>query len=131
MRTRGRSEWLVAALVVIVAVGSTIVAVKGWPLGGGIRFETPYQAVLLANGQAFFGRLENIGSSYPVLKDVYYVQTQVHPETKQVTNTLVRRGGELHGPDRMVLNASHIVLIEPVTENSQIAKLITELKKQQ
>ena len=95
-----------------------------------MRFDTPYQAVLLANGQAYFGRLENIGSSYPVLKDVYYVQTQVHPETKQVTNTLVRRGGELHGPDRMVLNASQIVLIEPVTENSQIAKLIAELKKQ-
>ena len=130
MRTRGRAEWLVAALVVIVAVGSTIVAVRGWPLGGRVRFETPYQAVLLANGQAYFGRLENIGSSYPVLKEVYYVQTQVHPETKQVTNTLVRRGGELHGPDRTVLNASQIVLIEPVAENSQIAKLIAELKKQ-
>jgi hypothetical protein len=52
------------------------------------------------------------------------MQTRVHPETKQVTNTLVRRGGELHGLDRMVLNASHIVLIEPVTDNSQIAKLI-------
>ena len=130
MRMRGRSEWIVAALVVIVAVGSTIVVVRGWPLGSGIRFETPYQAVLLANGQAFFGRLENIGASYPVLKDVYYVQTQLHPETKQTTNTLVRRGGELHGPDRMVLNASQIVLIEPVGENSQIAKLIAELKKQ-
>ena len=130
MRPPGRSEWLVAALIVVVVVGSVVVAVRGWPLGGRIKFETPYQAVLLANGQAYFGRLENIGSSYPVLKDVYYVQTQVHPETKQVTNTLVRRGGELHGPDRMVLNASQIVLIEPVSENSQIAKLIAELKKQ-
>jgi hypothetical protein len=130
MRPPGRSEWLVAALIVVVVVGSVVVAVRGWPLGGRMKFETPYQAVLLANGQAYFGRLENIGSSYPVLKDVYYVQTQVHPETKQVTNTLVRRGGELHGPDRMVLNASQIVLIEPVTENSQIAKLIAELKKQ-
>ena len=130
MRPPGRSEWLVAALIVVVVVGSTIVAVRGWPLGGRVKFETPYQAVLLANGQAYFGRLENIGSPYPVLKEVYYVQTQVHPETKQVTNTLVRRGGELHGPDRTVLNASQIVLIEPVAENSQIAKLIAELKKQ-
>jgi hypothetical protein len=130
MLKRGRLAWLVVGLVVVVVVGSAIVAARGWPIGGRIRFETTYQAVLLANGQAFFGRLENIGSSYPVLRDVYYVQTQVHPETKQVTNTLVRRGGELHGPDRMVLNASHIVLIEPVTDNSQIAKLIAELKKQ-
>src|SRR5215472_8790388 len=31
-----------------------------------------------------------------------YVQSQVNQDTKQVTNTLVKRGKELHGPDIMV-----------------------------
>ncbi len=76
------------------------------------------------------GRLEKLGSAYPVLTEVYYVQTQVNPEAKQVANTLVKRGKEWHAPERMILNASHILLVEPVTPDSTVAKLIDELKKQ-
>ena len=90
------------------------------------EFTTPYQAVVLVNGQAFFGRLENINSQYPVLRDVFYIQSQTNPETKQVNVSLVKRGGEWHAPDRMILNKQHVLLIEPVKEDSKIAKLIEE-----
>jgi hypothetical protein len=91
---------------------------------------TRYSAVFLTNQQVFFGKLENLGSAYPLLTDVYYVQTQVNPETNETKNTLIKRGNEWHGPDRMVLNAQHILFIEPVTQGSTVAKLIDELKKQ-
>lgn len=85
---------------------------------------TPYAAVLLDNGQVYYGKLANAGSNFPELTDVYYIQTQVNQETKTTTNILVRRGNEWHGPDRMFLNERHIILIEPVGTNSKVAELI-------
>lgn len=47
----------------------------------------------------------------------------------EVTNMLVRRGKEWHPPDRMIINAPQIVLIEPVTSGSRVAQLIAEASK--
>ena len=90
----------------------------------GPEINTPYAAVLLDNGQVYYGKLANAGSKFPELTDVYYIQSQVNQETKAVTNILVRRGNEWHGPDRMFLNERHVVLIEPVGTNSKVAELI-------
>jgi len=90
----------------------------------GPEVTTPYAAVLLDNGQVYYGKLTNAGSSFPEMTDVYYVQSQVNPDTKAVSNTLVRRGNEWHGPDRMFLNERHVVLIEPVGTSSKVAQLI-------
>lgn len=87
-------------------------------------FTTPYQAVVLTGGQVYYGKLENVSGLYPVLRDVFYVITKENPETKQVTNILVRRGKELHGPDYMVLNRTSILFAEPVGKDSEIAKSI-------
>ena len=57
-----------------------------------------YYAVLLSNGSVYFGKLEGLETPYPVLKEVYYVQSVTNPETKAVSNILVKRGKELHGP---------------------------------
>ena len=83
-----------------------------------------YSAVLLDNNQVYFGKLDKVESDYPVLTDVYYIQSQVNKDTKAVTNILVRRGNEWHGPDRMFINSRHILLIEPVGPNSKVAQLI-------
>jgi hypothetical protein len=97
---------------------------------GDIKPGTEYQAIFLDNGQVFFGTLENAGSDYPLLKDAFYVQSQTDPTTKQVRNILIKRGNELHGPDKMYLNARHIVVIESVGPNSKVAQLIKEAKTQ-
>ena len=95
-----------------------------------ITFDTAYQAVLLDTGNVYYGKIEGLGSEMPVLRDVFYIQSQTNPETKQVTSVLVRRGKEFHGPDHMVINARHLVLVEPVGQGSKVAQLIAEQQKQ-
>ena len=90
----------------------------------GPEITTPYAAVLLDNGQLYYGKLTNAGANFPQLTDVYYIQSGVNQETKAVTSVLVRRGNEWHGPDRMFLNERHVVLIEPVGTTSKVAQLI-------
>ena len=89
---------------------------------------TPYQAVILTNGQTLFGRLQRAGSAYPVLEDVFYIQNQTNPETKQSSMVLVKRGREWHEPDSTTINAAHILFIEPVKPESRLGKLIAEYK---
>jgi len=88
-----------------------------------------YYAVLLANGSVYFGQLEGLGNPYPVLKNVYYVQSNVNQETKAVSNSLVKRGKEWHGPDRMIINEKAIIFIEPVGKDSRVSQLIEESRK--
>ena len=88
-----------------------------------------YYAVLLNNGSVYFGKLEGLGSAYPVLRDVYYVQSNVNQEAKAVTNVLVKRGKEWHAPDRMIVSEKAIVFVEPVGPDSKVAQLIAESKR--
>lgn len=109
-----------------------ILIIQGCGSGSGtqkLQFQTEYQAVLMDNGQGYFGKVE-VGTDYVTLRDVYYVQSQVNQETKQFKNVLVKRGQELHGPDMMYINRNHILFMEPVSPESQVAKLIKEAKAQ-
>ena len=113
------------ALGVLITLG-----VVYWSGRGKVKFTTPYQAVLLDDNQVFYGKLSRMEDAHPMLTDVYYVKSGVDPQTKETKSVLVRRGKELHGPDKMYLNARHIVLVEPVTPDSQVAKLIEQSKKE-
>ena len=116
---------MVAVLVVVLAVvgvGAAF-ALKG---NHEVTFPTPYQAVLLANGAVYYAKVQGYGTANPVLIDVYYIVTQTNPETKQSSNVLVKRGKELHGPDRMYVNPNQIVFVEPVGPGSKVAQLIAE-----
>lgn len=95
-----------------------------------VAFSTPYQAVLLSNNSVYFGKLSGYGTSNPVLTDVFYILSKTDPTTKQVQNVLVKRGKELHGPDRMYLNANSIIFVEPVGTDSKVAQLISEANQQ-
>jgi hypothetical protein len=85
-----------------------------------------YSAVLLDNNSVYFGKIADLGTDYPVLTDVFYIQSSVNPQTKQQSNILVKRGKEWHAPDKMIIHASHIVMIEPVSPGSTVAKLIEQ-----
>jgi hypothetical protein len=115
--------WIVAGLLVIVLAGHHLF--RAWRKPS-VQFSTPYQAVLLTNGSVYFGHLQDYGSPYPVLTDVFYVVSQTNSQTKQVTNSLVKRGKELHEPDRMYLNPNQIVFVESVGPNSKVAQLIAQ-----
>ena len=118
-----QAVWILAGILVVVAVGFHVFHSIH---GSSVRFSTPYQAVLLTNGSVYFGHLQNYGSSHPVLTDVFYVVSQTDPETKQVKSSLVKRGKEMHEPDRMYLNPSQIVFVETVGTNSKVAQLIAQ-----
>jgi hypothetical protein len=99
-----------------------------WISSRDLRFTTSYQAVLLDDNQVYYGKLSEFGGANPVLTEVYYIKSGVDPQTKETKSVLVKRGKELHGPDRMYLNRQHVVLVEPVGPNSQVAKLIEQSK---
>lgn len=115
--------WIVAGLVVIVAAAWNIMGAVRHP---SVKFTTPYQAILLTNGSVYFGHLQGYGGSSPVLTDVYYIVSQTNPENKQVNNVLVKRGKELHEPDRMYLSPNQLLFVEPVGTNSKVAQLIAQ-----
>jgi hypothetical protein len=118
-----RTVWLLAGILVTVAVAWHLVDHRR---ESKVVFTTPYQAVLLANGAVYFGQLQGYGGHNPVLTQVYYVVTQTNPETKQTNNVLVKRGKELHEPDRMYLNPNQILFVEPVGTSSKVAQLIAQ-----
>ena len=120
---RHRGAILVCVLVLALAGCSNFISTPA-----GVINKDQFYAVLLNGGQLYFGKLEGLGTQYPVLTEVFYVQSRQDPETKQLSNILVKRGKEWHAPDRMIINASQIVLIEPVTAGSRVAQLIAEAR---
>jgi len=118
-----RLRWEAAAVVNLMA---GLLCLTGCQKVEPVKFETPYQAVLLVNGSVYFGKLQGWGTDRPVLTDVYYVFAKTDPETKQVSNTLIKRGKEWHEPDRMYLNPSMVIFVEPVGLDSPVARLIAQ-----
>jgi hypothetical protein len=96
-----RIVWILAGLLVVIAAGLHIFQSIHTSQ---FRFTTAYQAVLLSNGSVYFGHLQDYGTPTPVLTDVFYVVNQTDPETKQTKSSLIKRGKEMHEPDRMYLN---------------------------
>ena len=119
-------ERTAALAVVIIAVALVMLTWQSLRRQHVPETGTPFQSVALVNGQLYFGRLAPADGDFLALRDVFYVQTRQNPETKAVTNVLVKRGAEPHQPDRMLVNRSQVLLIEPVKADSQIAKLIAE-----
>jgi hypothetical protein len=118
--------WATLALAAVLAVLCTGIACAHQDEE--VKFLTPYQAVLLTNGAVYFGQLQGYGTPHPVLTNVFYIISQTNPETKQANNVLIKRGKELHEPDRMYLNPSLIVFVEPVGAASKVAQLIAQAK---
>jgi hypothetical protein len=90
-----------------------------------------YQALFLTNGQVFYAKIVELDKNYLLLKDVFYIQSQMSKESKEMTNILIKRGGEWHKPDLMYLNTKHILAIESVSSDSRVANLIKEAKETQ
>ena len=89
-----------------------------------------FYAVLLNNGSIYYGRIEASTSQYLTLREVFYAQRRVNEQTKTVTSIFIKRGSELHAPDRMFISPSAITLIEPVGANSKLAELIAKASQE-
>jgi hypothetical protein len=119
----------VLILPVCLGIGFLAACGRAGVSDGAPQFATPYQAVLLDTGLVYYGKISGLDTNFPVLHDVYYIQQSTDPQTKQVSNVLIRRGNEWHGPSETVLNSRHIVMVEPVGPGSKVAQLIEEQQK--
>ena len=136
--TKKRSKKWVWIIILIVIVGLAILWQTG-QLGVGAQISSDaYQAVFLTNNQVYFGKLDNLNSQYPVLRDVFYLQItqdlQPRPENAQpITNiNLVKLGGEIHGPeDVMYLNRDQIMFYEDLQDDSQVTQAIEKYLEEQ
>lgn len=93
-------------------------------------FTTSFQAVLLDNGQVYYGKISKLGTDLPEMTDVYYIVNEQNAQTKTIKHVLVKRGKELHAPTETYLDARHIIMIEPVGPDSEVAKLIAQSESQ-
>jgi hypothetical protein len=87
---------------------------------------TPYQAVVLENGNVFYGRIDHLGSDHPVLRDAFSIRRELDPETQQPRYVLVKRKDEVNGADHLIFPVTAIAFIEPVRPDSPIGKLIEQ-----
>ena len=120
---------ILLALLIGVSVGA--VGTTTWSAYEAAKLRREgHQAVFLTNGQVFFGEITDSDWNTITLGDVYYIRSEVNPETKKLKHTLIRRGSELHGPQKMIVSRGAILLIEPVGHDSTVAKLIAQQKGQ-
>jgi len=116
-----RLRWGLAWVVVPAALGALVsgnVDVRSLPLVGAERMS----AVLLLDGQAYFGHLDDSGESgMLVLRDTYYFQNTGSAATN-LSVGFVKRGTEAHEPaDGMRINRDQVLAVERVGPNSPVA----------
>jgi hypothetical protein len=117
-------RWSVSFVVVPAVLGvvfSGWIDVRALPLVGPER----ESAVLLLDGQAYFGHLDDSGESGTLLlRDVYYFEDSKDGPTGLPVG-LVKRGSEAHEPaDGMRINRDKVLAIEQVGSNSAVAQAV-------
>lgn len=101
-----------------------------------------WQAIFLANGQVYFGKVKAVSGKTITLADIYYLQVVTKPlqrtqegsaataaassQTQQEL-TLIKLGNEIHGPtDHMVINRDQVLLTEILKNDSRVVQAITK-----
>jgi len=83
-----------------------------------------YQAVFLTNGSSYFGKLQQQGDDWFVLRDVFYLSV---PE--EGAPQLIKRGSEAQGPrEPMLIARTQILFIENLRDDSEIVTAIRRFK---
>jgi hypothetical protein len=120
MRIPGWVRWVVIPALAGAIAGAAVEPAR-MPFVAGERID----AVLLLDGQAYFGHLEDFGFSDTVtLRDAYYCP-DARAATTNLPVALVQRGTELHGPaDGMRIRRDKILAIEHVGAGSAVATAI-------
>jgi hypothetical protein len=143
-RQQPQRLWLRSLLGALGGVLVTGIVVGVWISFSGPRPDPKaYQAVFLANGQVYFGKLQGVQTRTPVLDDVFYLQAneslQKAPTaatgTPEATNpqfSLIKLGqSEIHAPqDRIFLSKDQMLFWENLKADSQVSKTIAEYHKQ-
>ena len=133
-----RTAIIVAAVLLLALAGAAF----AWKvvLNPTLVKKNQYQAVFLTNGQVYFGKLESGGPQFLRLEDVYYLQTSENtdkssekdaqaPQNNQ-TQTLIRLGKEIHGPDNeMLISRDQVLFFENISNDGTVGKAIQSDKQ--
>ena len=125
VRAAGRALRWIAKWIALPALAGVFVSgnldLRALPLFGPERIT----AVLLLDGQAYFGHLDDSGESGVLtLRDVYYFQ-DARGATTGLPVSLVVRGSEAHEPvDGMRINRDRVLALERVRPESAVAHAI-------
>ena len=119
-----RIRWGLAWIALPALLGALVsgnLDIQSLPLMGPERLS----AVLLLDGQAYFGHLDDSGENGTlVLRDTYYFQDTGSSATN-LSVGLVKRGNEAHGPaDGMRINRDQVLAVERVGPDSPVARAI-------
>ncbi|MFA6410271.1 MAG: hypothetical protein WCW26_01710 [Candidatus Buchananbacteria bacterium] len=144
-----RGSWLkglITLIVVLVIICGGIYLIISYTGVGGNLFSATqlrgsWQAVFLTNGQVYFGKVAKIDKDSVILKDIYYLQVVTKPlqqsqggdttaqadQQQEQRLTLIKLGNEIHGPkDEMIINRSHVVLMEDLKDDSRVVQAISD-----
>lgn len=92
-----------------------------------------YQTVVMADGQAYFGKISTITNDYISLIDVFYLQGQdlENGNSSQTAARLVKLGCEIHGPqDQMFIYRDQVSYWENLTSDGRVATAIKQFKEE-
>jgi hypothetical protein len=117
---RWTARWVALPAILGIFVSANV-DVRSLPVFGSERMS----AVLLKDGQAYFGHLDDSGENGTLLlRDVYYFKNSEGGITG-IPVGLVRRGSEAHEPaDGMRINRDSILAVERVGLGSAVAQAI-------
>lgn len=140
LRQPKRLPWRIISFV----VGILLLIAAGWYVYSSTQSNgvpgidgSKYQAVFIAGGQVYFGKLESINSDYMKLKQVFYVNSS-NPvakdgelETKDgASMQLIKLGDEVHSPeDEMMINRDQVLFVENLKPDGRVAELIDNYQK--
>lgn len=112
-------------VVLLVAVGFIVKVGVDWSVSQ--RIDTSaYQVVYLNNGQAYFGKLQNTGGDYLVMKSPYTAQSvKDSTSTTDATTTLLRVRDQIYGPqDSIAIKSSQVAFWQNLRSDSKVSTAI-------
>ncbi len=130
---------VVAIVIFIIAIIAAIVIVGNNITSGSVKSQinkNEYQAVFLnnADGQVYFGKLQDLNKGTFKLTDIYYVKVDKTIQPGQTNNqsniSLAKLGSEIHAPeDVMYINKNSVMFWENLKPSGQVVKAIIEYQK--
>lgn len=129
-----------AAVAAVVVIALIVWALLPHKSNNSLAIDSSkYQAVSLADGQLYFGKLSQLNDEYMKLTDVYYLQPQTEDGAntdnlqKSTTNQnfkLVKFTDVIYGPeDEMTIAKTQVLFYENIKANGKVAQLIAQYKK--
>ena len=122
---------LIALILVVLLVRTQLfragISTLFAPTAAEVIDHNAYQAVFLANGATYFGKLQPQGDDWFLLTDVFYLSASDETGTQ-----LIKRGTEAQGPkEPMIIPKGQILFIENLRDDGDIVTLIKKFKSGQ